>query len=54
MKNLKVVFGLVLLSICLLSFIKKNKSVKQQNKSYELIVSDLTIPWGFTFLPTVL
>ena len=51
MKNLKVVFGLVLLSICLLSFIKKNKSVKQQNKSYELIVSDLTIPWGFTFLP---
>jgi glucose/arabinose dehydrogenase len=50
MKNLRVVFGLLLVSIFLFSFIKKNKE-QQDSKEYELVVSNLTIPWGFTFLP---
>ena len=29
----------------------QHKSGSSQEKSYEIIVSDLNIPWGFTFLP---
>ena len=35
----------------LFSFINLNKVKNQESKEYELVVSDLSIPWGFTFLP---
>lgn len=38
-----------MVSVLLVSFI--NDTGKNQGREYELVVSDLTIPWGFTFLP---
>ena len=36
---------LLIVSVLIISFTNK------QQKEYELVVSDLSIPWGFTFLP---
>ena len=48
-KNIKII-GIIVLSCIWASFIQENKQ-QNANKEYELIVSDLSIPWGFTFLP---
>jgi len=49
MKNTLRVFLLMGLSFVLISFLPK--STQSIVKDYELVVSDLTIPWGFVFLP---
>ncbi|GGH01473.1 hypothetical protein GCM10011416_20280 [Polaribacter pacificus] len=49
MKNTIRIFVLVTLGIVLLSFLPKQS--KTSVKEYELVVPDLTIPWGFVFLP---
>tara|TARA_R110002072_G_scaffold2780_6_gene22098 strand:- start:3493 stop:4605 length:1113 start_codon:yes stop_codon:yes gene_type:complete len=51
MKKLKIIFGVLLMGTLLFSFINLNKVKNQESKEYELVVSDLSIPWGFTFLP---
>ena len=51
MKNLKVVFAVILVSVFLFSFMDKNNTYGVQSLDYQMVVSDLTIPWGFTFLP---
>lgn len=51
MKHLKAVYGTILMCFFLVSFIQVQTNERQENKGYELIVPDLRIPWGFTFLP---
>ena len=51
MKNIKAIFGVLFMSTLLLSFINVNNKEAKTNKEYELVVPDLSIPWGFTFLP---
>lgn len=51
MKHIKAIFGTILMCFFLVSFIQVNKKEQKKNKAYELIVPDLRIPWGFTFLP---
>lgn len=49
MKVITRVLGLLLVSVIMISFVRLKAEKPQQE--YELIVPDLSIPWGFTFLP---
>lgn len=49
MKTFKRILSLLLISVLLVNFI--GVDTKMQKDNYEIIVSDLSIPWGFTFLP---
>ncbi len=49
MSAFKKIFVVVLVSLLCVSFLTLKKNTKQ--KEYESVVSDLSIPWGFTFLP---
>ena len=51
MKHIKAISVTILLCFFLVSFIQVQSNEQQENKEYELIVPDLRIPWGFTFLP---
>ena len=48
MKNIVYFFAVSILGFLLVSFFTLKK---EQNKEYEVVVPDLAIPWGFTFLP---